>query len=80
MNMQDWISKLDGFLNLNDRDILTHSGKISHQLAIEHSHNEYEKFHIKRVEENDKLESDFDKAVKQIEPKKTKKISKNKTD
>jgi len=26
MTMQDWIKKLDGFLGLNDRDILTHAG------------------------------------------------------
>lgn len=33
MTMQDWIIKLDGFLGLNDREILHHAGKVSHQLA-----------------------------------------------
>lgn len=33
MHMQDWISKLDAFLNINDREILTHAGKISHEMA-----------------------------------------------
>ncbi len=33
MTMADWITKLDGFLTLNDRDILSHAGKISHQMA-----------------------------------------------
>src|ERR1035437_4186546 len=35
MSMQDWIKKLDGFLTLNDREILNHAGRISHQLAME---------------------------------------------
>ena len=33
MYMNDWIEKLHGFLSLNDREILNHAGKISHQLA-----------------------------------------------
>ena len=33
MHMADWIAKLHGFLSLNDRDILTHAGKVSHQMA-----------------------------------------------
>ena len=39
MHMADWIAKLDDFLRLSDRDILTHAGKISHQLAEEHATN-----------------------------------------
>ena len=34
MRMKDWIAKLNGFLALNDRNILSHAGKISHALAI----------------------------------------------
>ena len=33
MRMADWISKLDSFMTINDRDILTHAGRISHELA-----------------------------------------------
>ena len=33
MAMQDWITKLEGFLTLNDREILTHVGKISAAIA-----------------------------------------------
>ncbi len=35
MKMKDWIEKLHGFLQLNDRDILHDGGKISHELAKE---------------------------------------------
>ncbi|MDQ1266780.1 MAG: hypothetical protein QG635_1932, partial [Bacteroidota bacterium] len=59
MYMKDWIEKLDGFLNLNDRDILNHAGKISHLLALEHSHKEYEIFHNKRINENINVDADF---------------------
>jgi len=34
MYMADWIKKLDAFLTLNDRDILTHAGRISHEMAL----------------------------------------------
>ena len=37
MHMGDWIIKLHGFLTINDRDILTHAGKISHQLPAPRS-------------------------------------------
>lgn len=76
MYMQNWIDKLNGFLELNDRNILEHSGKITHQLAIEHAHIEYGKYNAKMIEENDKKESDFDKSVMGLLEKKEKSIKK----
>lgn len=71
MYMKDWIEKLHGFLKLNDRNILDHAGKISHQLALDKAEKEYEKYNVKMSNE---IESDFDKAIKRIEaPKKKKK-------
>ncbi len=61
MYMKDWIEKLHGFLQLNDRNILDHAGKISHQLAVEKAESEYEKYNNFR---NKEIESDFDKATK----------------
>lgn len=66
MYMKDWIKKLDGFMSLNDRDILTHAGKISHEMAKEQAEGQYEKFHANRLSDSAKSLSDFDKAVKQI--------------
>ncbi len=66
MTMQNWIEKLNGFLQLNDRNILTHAGTISHELAAAKAEDEYEKFNVKRISEKDKTESDFDKAVKKL--------------
>lgn len=72
MYMKDWISKLDGFMQLNDRNILTHAGTISHQLAIDKANTEYDKFHQKQIAEKAQLPSDFDKTIKQIEQRKKK--------
>jgi len=60
---------------LNDRDILTHAGKISHEMAKELAESEYDKFHTQRLSDSAKSLSDFDKVVKQIDT--TKKKGKN---
>jgi len=64
MHMKDWIEKLNGFLKLNDREILMHAGKISHKLATEMAESEYEKFNQTQI---NTTESDFDKEVKKIQ-------------
>jgi hypothetical protein len=72
MYMSDWIKKLDSFMTLNDRDILSHAGKISHEIAKQLAENEYEKFHKQRLSTSAKYLSDFDQAVNQIETSKKK--------
>ena len=67
MHMADWIRKLDAFLNLNDRDILTHAGTISHEMAKELAEGEYEKFHTRSITQSDTALSDFDRTVQQLE-------------
>ena len=69
MKMQDWIDKLHGFLQLNDRNILQDAGKISHELAKELAEKEYDKFNIKRLEIEANSESDFEKIVRLVESK-----------
>jgi Virulence protein len=66
MHMVDWISRLDAFLELNEGNILTHAGKVSHELALAHAEQEYDKFHQQRQLEIEKNENDFDKAVKAL--------------
>ena len=63
MTMQDWISKLEGFLTLNDREILQGAGKVSAQLAKTHAEEEFDKF---RVLDDQRFESDFDRMLKQL--------------
>ena len=66
MYMSDWIKKLDAFLNINDRDILTHAGKISHDMALQRAEREYEQFHLRRLEAQSHVDSDFDRLTKQL--------------
>ena len=66
MHMRDWIRKLDAFLNINDRDILTHAGKISHEMAQQRAEKEYELYHQRRIEEQGRIGSDFDRMTKQL--------------
>ncbi len=67
MHMKGWIEKLNGFLTLNDREILEHAGKVSHEMAKELAESEYNKFSRNRIKSNDARETDFDKTVKKIE-------------
>ena len=48
MTMNDWIVRLDAILQLNGRELLTHAGKISHELATEKAAIEYGKFKEQR--------------------------------
>jgi hypothetical protein len=63
MRMQDWITKLEGFLTLNDREILRGAGQVSADLAKKHAETEFSKF---RVIDDARIESDFDRMVKSL--------------
>ena len=65
MAMQDWITKLEGFLTLNDREVLQSAGRVSAELAKEHAEHEFTVF---RRTEDHYLESDFDRAILQLQP------------
>ena len=67
MTMADWIKKLDGFLSLNDREILSHAGNVSHELAKQIAEREYDVFHQKQLKANALIEGDFEKTINQIE-------------
>ena len=68
MHMRDWIAKLHGFLSLNERAILNHAGKISHELARELAEAEYEKFRRQQIKIADQAGGDFDKVIEQLPP------------
>ena len=51
MTMNDWIKETDELLKFRKKSILSDSGKISHNEAIEKAENEYEKFRIKQDRE-----------------------------
>jgi len=66
MKMADWITKLDSFLTINDRDILTHAGKISHELALAHAEGQYESFNRQRLTGDTVAPDDFEKTLQQL--------------
>jgi hypothetical protein len=67
MHMADWIAKLDAFLQFNERNILSHAGRISHDLARAHAAREFEKYQaVQRRLEAEQPVSDFDKVVEQV--------------
>lgn len=67
MYMADWIRKLDDFMKLSGREILSHAGKISHADAIEKAHAEYGRYKKERLAEPSRVELDFLDAVKSLE-------------
>lgn len=44
MYMKDWIQRLDAIIQLNGRELLTHAGNISHEMAQEKAALEYDKY------------------------------------
>lgn len=66
MHMADWITKLNGFLTLNDCAILDHAGKISHEMAKDLAEREYDKFNLNRIAETNQAGSDFDHAIQAL--------------
>jgi len=81
MHMADWIAKLDDFLKLSDRELLTHAGSISHDDAIQTSTLEYERYTAHQRTLPSSAEHHFDDAVrdvKKIEQKRKKRGPKKK--
>ena len=66
MTMRDWATKLNAFLQFNERDLLGHPGKVTAEVAKAFAESEFEKY---RVIQDRLFESDFDRAIKQL-PKK----------
>ena len=52
MYMKDWIQRLDAIISLNGRELLTHAGKISHNMAMEKSALVYEAYTKIQTEKN----------------------------
>ncbi|WP_396192688.1 RhuM family protein [Flavobacterium sp.] len=67
MYMKDWKERLDSILQLNGRELLTHAGTISHQMAIEKSTLEYDKFqkNLKDIEIENSLK-EIEEDIKKL--------------
>jgi len=72
MYMKDWIERLDSILQLNGRELLTHAGKISHQMALEKTFEEYDKYKkvaqgTQKLNSLNEIEEDIRKLMKKPE-------------
>ena len=61
MTMAEWLKKLDDFLRLSEKGILTNAGKVASKRAFTKAENELEKY--RKIQDKGYI-SDFDKAVK----------------
>jgi len=48
MYMTDWINRLDSILQLNGRELLINAGKISHEMALQKSGEEFDRFKLEQ--------------------------------
>ena len=73
MYMADWIKQLDSFLKMTGKEILSHSGTISHHQALEKAHLEFNKYKQKVLDNVSRVEKDFlmqiEKDVKKAQKK-----------
>jgi hypothetical protein len=73
MYMKDWIERLDDFLKMTGKDILTNAGTVSHEKAIQKAKEEYDLYKLKIKDELSFVEKDFvnqlSKVTKKIEGK-----------
>ncbi len=66
MYMKDWIAKLDDFLRMSERQILTHAGKVSHDDAVKKAELEYDKFRAKQNALPAPVDQDFERAIREV--------------
>ena len=73
MYMKDWIQKLDEFLKLSGKELLTHAGTISAEVAKLKANTEYDKFKERTLESLSPVElhfiENFDKEQKRLNKK-----------
>jgi hypothetical protein len=66
MAMADWITKLDDFLRLSDREILDHAGKVSHEQAKEKAESELESYRQKPASLPQPVDEHFNRSLDEL--------------
>lgn len=65
MTMGDWIVRLDDFLRMTERDVLTHAGKITAELAQAKAESEFSAFQQQQLARPSHAEQDFEASITQ---------------
>jgi len=71
MYMRDWIAKLDDFLRISEREILSHAGRVSHEAALSHAEAEFETWRHRMLAEPSLVDKHFQEAIEQAKQLKT---------
>jgi len=67
MYMKDWIQRLEAIIHLNGREMLTHAGKISHQMALQKSAQEYGQYReSQRQLQHEESLNELEQDIKQL--------------
>jgi len=66
MAMTDWISKIDDFLKLSDREVLDHARKLSHQDAKEKAETELEACRTRLASLPQPVDEDFSQSLDEL--------------
>lgn len=67
MTMRDWIRKLDEFLKLSEREVLTHAGKISADMAKAKAELEYARYDAQQDALPRAVDAELEKAARQLQ-------------
>lgn len=69
MYMKDWITRLDSLLQLNGRELLTHAGTISHQMALDKSEQEFQKYKVEQATfQKEQSLKEIEEDIKKLKP------------
>jgi len=66
MYMADWIGKLEEFLRISEREVLGHTGAVSHEQALQKAEIEFEKYRQTLLNEASPIEQHFEEAMKKL--------------
>ena len=67
MYMKDWLETIDDYLKMTRREILTTSGHVSNQQALQKAHTEYEKYKKRQESLMSPVEQNFLDSIDQLE-------------
>jgi hypothetical protein len=65
MTMRDWAKELDNFLRMTRKDILTHAGKVSAEVALAKAQQAYAQYQQQTRNRPSRAEQDFELAIAQ---------------
>jgi hypothetical protein len=66
MHMADWISKLDDFLRLSDREILNHAGRVSHEDAKAKAEQELDAYRQQQATLPEPVDQHFNQTLDEL--------------